>query len=103
MQDRTDLSRRRRRARAFQELQGGRGGVWTETLHVSIGRERPDGWPLEMRGWHAAYRAVRSGTEHADPHHQVVVAQGLGHEDRPTSGNEAGDRRRGTANGSYHA
>src|SRR6476620_10970871 len=32
-----DLSRYRRRAGPLQELQGGRGGVWTDTLQVSIG------------------------------------------------------------------
>ena len=36
-----DLSRHRRRAIPLQKLQGGRGGVWTESLQPSIGRERP--------------------------------------------------------------
>jgi hypothetical protein len=31
----------------------------------------------------------RNGTEHTDPHHRVVMAQRLGHEDCPPSGNEA--------------
>ena len=57
----------------------------------------------EMRGCHDANHAVRCGPGHADPHHQVVVAEGLGHENRPATGNETGDRRRGTSNGGYHA
>jgi hypothetical protein len=51
----------------------------------------------------AMIRTMLFGPGHADPHHQVVVAQGLGHEDRSPSGNEEGNRRRGTANGGYHA
>ncbi len=41
--------------------------------------------------------------QHADPHHQVVVAQGMGHEDRPPSGNEARDHRRSTTDGGRDA
>ena len=52
---------------------------------------------------HDAQDAVRCGPGHDDPHHQVVVAQGLGHEDCSTSGNETRDRRRGTTNGGHHA
>jgi len=92
-----------RRSCPLQELQGSRCCVWLDAAPAPIGRDRPDGRHLEMRGCHDANHAVRCGTGHADPHHQVVVAEGLGHENRPATGNETGDRRRGTSNGGYHA
>ena len=44
-----DLSRHRRRAIPLPELQGGRGGVWTDTFQASIGRERPNWRNLAVR------------------------------------------------------
>ena len=87
----------------LQKLQGSRCRVRLDAAPAPVGRDRSDGRHLEMRGRDDPHDAVRGGPGPADPYHQVVVAQGLGHEDRPPSGNEAGDRRRGATNGGHHA
>jgi transposase len=44
-----DLSRHRRRARSLPELQGGRSGVWADTVQVSIGRDRSERQNITLR------------------------------------------------------
>ena len=88
---------------AFQKFQDSRCYLWADATKAPVGRDRSNGWHLKMRGCHDAYRTVRGGSGHADSDHQMVLAQGLGHEDRSTSRNETRGRRRGTANGSHHA
>ena len=57
----------------FQELQGGRGGVWADTFQVSVGRERPNRWDIKVRRRHDANDALRGGPEHAVPRVKMVV------------------------------
>ena len=63
-----NLSRDRRCTRALPALQVGRGGVWTDVLQVSIGRERLERQNITLRGRDDADDALRSGPGHADPH-----------------------------------
>jgi transposase len=98
-----DLSRHRRRARTLQELQSGWGGVRTDALAASIRRDRPDRQHLEMRGCHDAHDAVRGGPGHAHAFGQMVLAQGLGDENRKAPWDEKGDRGPGTSVGRDHA
>jgi len=49
----------------LQELQGGRCGVWIETLKVSIGRERAHRQDITVWRRDHADDALRSGPEHA--------------------------------------
>jgi transposase len=44
-----DLSRRGRRARSLPQIQGGRSGVWTDVLQVSIGRNRSERRNIALR------------------------------------------------------
>src|ERR1019366_7953290 len=44
-----DLSRHGRRAWPLSELQGGRGGVWTDAIEVSIGRDRSERQNITLR------------------------------------------------------
>ena len=69
----------------------------------AVGRDRPDGGHLEMRRRPDARDVVRGGPGADDPQPQVVVAQGLGHEDCPPSWHEARDRRCGATTGGHHA
>src|SRR5262249_40459158 len=94
-----DLSRNRRCTCPLQELQGGGGGVWTDTLEVSIGRERPQRADIAVRRRDDADDALRSGPEHAGAFGEMVLAQGLGDEDCQASRNEEGDRRPGASAG----
>jgi len=93
----------RRRAGPLQELQGGRGGVWTDTLQVSIGRDQPNRRDIPVRRRDDAGGALRSGSGHADPHHQVVLAQGLGDADRQAPRDEKSNRGPGAPIGRDHA
>src|SRR5947199_95209 len=52
---------------------------------------------------HDARDVVRGGAGPDDPQPQVVVAQGLGHEDCTASWDEARDRRCGATTGGHHA
>jgi Transposase len=98
-----DLSRHRRRAGALQELQSGRSGVWTDANQVSIWRERPS-WPdITVRRRDDADYALRSGPEHARRFDEMVLAQGVGDEDRQKPRDEKGDRGAGPSVGSHHA
>src|SRR5262249_40616977 len=94
---RADLSRRRRCTGPLQELQGGRGGVWTDALQVSIRPERPNRRDITVRGRDAADDALRSGPEHAGAFDEMVLAQGLGDEDRQASRDKEGDRGAGAS------
>ena len=58
---------------------------------------------IKMRGRDDAGDALRSSPQHADPHHQVVVAQSLGHEDRQAPRDEEGDRSLGTSSCRHNA
>ena len=58
-----DLSRNRRCSCPFPKLQGGRCGVWIDTLQVSIGRERPNRRDITVRRRDDAGNALRSGPD----------------------------------------
>jgi len=77
-----NLSRHRRRARSLPELQGGRGGVWANAVQVSIGRHQPNRRNIALRRRDDANDALRSGPDHAAAFGEMVMAQGLGDEDR---------------------
>ena len=98
-----DLSCHRRRARSLPALQVGRGGVWTDVLQISIGRDQPNRRDIKVRGRDDAGDALRSSPGYADPHQQMVLAQGMGHEDRQAPRNEEGDRSLGTPPRRDHA
>src|SRR5262249_23953422 len=83
---RADLSRHRRWAGPLPELQGGRGGVWTDARQVSIRAERPNRRDITVRRRDDADDALRSGSEHAGAFSEMVLAQGLGNEDRQHRG-----------------
>src|SRR5215831_13314028 len=87
----------------LQELQGGRCGVWIETLKVSIGRERAHRQDITVWRRDHADDALRSGPKHAGAFGEMVLAQGLGDEDCQASRNEKGDRRPGASAGRDHA
>ncbi len=97
-----DLSRNRRRARPLQELQGGRGGVWTDACQVSIGRNQPNRRDITVWRRYDAGDALRGGTEHA-AFDEMVLAQSLGDEDRQAPRDEKGDRGPGASVGRDHA
>jgi len=99
----SDLSRYRRRAGALSELQGGRCSVWTDALQVSIGRGQPNRRHITVRRRDDAGDALRSGLDHADPHQQMVMAKGMGDEDRQTPRSKEGDRGAGAPVGRDHA
>src|SRR5262249_11464480 len=76
-----DLSRNRRCSCPVPKLQGGRGGVWIDTLQVSIGRERPNRRDITVRRRDDAGNALRSGPDPIGALGEMVLAQGLGDED----------------------
>src|SRR5215831_17148731 len=57
----------------LQELQGGRGGVWTNTLQASIRRERANRRDITVRRRDDADDALRSGPKHAGACGEVVL------------------------------
>ena len=75
----------------------------TDAIQVSIGREQPNRRNITVRGRDDADDALRSGPGHADPHQQVVLAQGLGDEDRQAPRDEEGNRGAGAPVGRDHA
>src|SRR5262249_2393643 len=87
----------------LQELQGGRGGIWIDTCQVSVGRERPHRRNITVWRRDDADDAVRSGPKHAGAFDEMVLAQGLGDEDRQASRDEEGDRGAGASVGRDHA
>jgi transposase len=60
----------------------GRGGVWTNAFQISIRRDQPNPRDIKMRGRDDADDALRGGSDHAGAHREVVLAQGLRHQDR---------------------
>ena len=70
---------------------------------VSVGRERPNRRNIAVRGRDDAHDALRSGPKHAGARGEVVLAQGLGDEDRQASWDEEGNRGAGTSVGRDHA
>ena len=95
--------RHRRRARPLQELQGGRGGVRSDAVQVSIGRDQPNRRHITLRRRDDAGDALRSGPDPADTLSTMVLAQGLGDEDRPAPRDEEGDRGAGAPARRDHA
>src|SRR5262249_6383923 len=87
-----DLSRNRRCSCPFPKLQGGRCGVWIDTLQVSIGRERPNRRDITVRRRDDAGNALRSGRDPIGALGEMVLAQGLGDEDCQAPRAEKGDR-----------
>jgi len=61
----TDLSRNHRRAWPLPELKGGRCGVWTDAVEVSIGRDQPIWRDIKVRRRDDAGDALRSGPSSA--------------------------------------
>jgi hypothetical protein len=74
--------RYRRRPCTLPKLQGGWGSVWTDAFQVSIRRDQPNRRYIKVRGRDDAGDALRSGSYHAGAFGEVVLAQGLGREDR---------------------
>jgi len=70
---------------------------------VSVGRERPNRRNITVRRRDDADDALRSGPEHAGAFDEMVLAQGLGDEDRQTSRDEEGNRGAGASLGRDHA
>jgi transposase len=95
--------RYRRRTRTLPKLQGSRGGVWADAFQVSIRRDQPNWRHIKVRGRADAGDALRSGSYHAGAFGEVVLAQGLGHEDRQAPRDEEGDRGAGAPVGRDHA
>ena len=98
-----DLSRYRRCARSLPELQGSRGGAWTDTGQASIGRARPNRRNFALRRRDDADDGLRSSPGHADAFSQMVLAQGLGDEDCQAPRAEKSDRGAGASAGRDHA
>src|SRR5215472_5840151 len=69
-----DLSRNRRCSCPFPKLQGGRCGVWIDTLQVSIGRERPNRRDITVRRRDDAGNALRSGPDPIGAHRGLKKA-----------------------------
>ncbi len=69
-----DLPRHRRCSRPLPKLQGGRRGVWTHTLQVSIGRERPNRRDITVRRRNDAGNALRSGPDPIGAFGKMVLA-----------------------------
>src|SRR5258708_7753528 len=80
-----------------------RGGVWTDTCQVSVGREQPNRCNITVRRRDDADDALRGGPEHAGAFGKMVLAQGLGDKDRQASRDEEGDRGAGASVGRDHA
>ena len=66
---------------------------------VSIGRDQPNRRDITVRGRDDAGDALRSGPYHAGAFGEVVLAQGVGHEDRQAPRDQKGDRGVGTSLG----
>ena len=97
-----DLSRHGRRACPLPQLQGGRGGVRTDAVQVSIGRDRPYRRHIGLWRRDDAGNALRSGPEHV-AFKEVVLAQGLGDADRQAPRHEESNRGAGAPVGRGHA
>src|SRR5438046_723437 len=87
----------------LQQLEGGRCRLGPDATPIPVRRDRPDGRHLKIRRCHDARDVVRGSPGADDPQPQVVVAQGLGHEDCPASWAEARNRRCGATAGGHHA
>jgi len=92
-----------RRGGSLPELQGSRGGVWADAFPASIRRDQPNRRDIKVRGRDDAGDALRSSPDHAGAFDEVVLAQGLGHEDRQAPRDEEGDRGDGAPVGGDHA
>ena len=97
-----DLSSHRRRARSVPQVQVRRGGVWADLRQVSIGRSRLGRQNIALRRRDDAGDALGGSSEH-DAFEEMVLAQGLGDEDRQASRHEEGDRSAGPPAGCDHA
>src|SRR6267154_885341 len=84
------------------QIQVSRGGIWTDVLQVSIGRDRSERQYITLRGRNDAGDALRSSAEHA-AFKEMVMAQGLGHADRQAPRDEKGDRGLSASVGRDHA
>jgi transposase len=67
------------------------------------GRDQPKRRDIKVRGRDDAGDALRSGPYHAGASDEVVLAEGLGHEDRQAARDEEGDRGAGASVGRDHA
>ena len=72
-------------------------------VQVSIGRDQPNRRDIKVRGRDDAGDALRSGSDHAGAFGEMVLAQGLGDEDRQAPRDEEGDRGAGAPAGRDHA
>jgi transposase len=79
------------------------GGIGTDAVQVSIGRDQPNRRHITLRRRDDADDALRSGPGHAAAFGEMVLAQGLGDEDRQAPRDEKGDRGAGAPVGRDHA
>jgi transposase len=79
------------------------GGVWTDALQVSVRRDQPNRRDIKVRRRDGTGDALRSGSDHAGAFDEVVLAQGLGHEDSQAPRDEEGHRSAGAPVGRDHA
>ena len=92
---RADLSRDRRCARSFPQIQICRCRVWADVLQGSIRRKRPPGRHIALWRRDDAGHALRGRPGHVVTFGKMVLAQGLGDADCQTARDEKGDYRAG--------
>ena len=80
-----DLSGHRRCAGPLSALKICRSRIWIDTLQGPIRRARSSGCHIALRRRDDADDALRGSPEHADAFVAMVLAQGLGDEDRQAS------------------
>jgi hypothetical protein len=98
-----DLSRHRRCAGPLSALKICRSRIWIDTPQKPVRRARSFGRHIALRRRDDADDALRGSPEHADAFVAMVLAQGLGDEDRQASRHEKTHRRFGTPVGGDHA
>src|SRR5207302_8800443 len=76
---------------------------WIDAFQVSVGRDQPNRRDIKVRGRNGTGDALRSSSDHAGAYGEVVLAQGLGHEDRQAPRDEEGNRGAGAPVGGDHA
>ena len=87
----------------FKNSNSDRGGVWSDAVQISIGRDQPNRRHITLRRRDDAGDALRSGPDHAGTLNTMVLAQGLGHEGRQAPRDEEGDRGTGASARRDHA
>ena len=80
-----------------------RSRIWVDSLQRSIRRDRSPRRHIALRRRDDADDALRSSPEHAGSFDAMVLAQGVGDEDRPASWHEKSDCRASPPLGGHHA